>query len=170
MNNQVKILKQEVLETVTENILPFWLKMQDKENGGFYGQMKGDGTLVKEANKGGILNARILWSFSAAYRVLGHPEYLEAATRAKDYILHHFIDPEYGGIYWELDYKGNPVDTKSNSMPLVSPSMDSLNMCVPQAMRKLSKHAWRSMTLSKLILSIGNTMDILRLAPESGAR
>ena len=112
MNNQVKILKQEVLETVTENILPFWLKMQDKENGGFYGQMKGDGTLVKEANKGGILNARILWSFSAAYRVLGHPEYLEAATRAKDYILHHFIDPEYGGIYWELDYKGNPVDTK----------------------------------------------------------
>lgn len=112
MNNQVKILKQEVLETVTENILPFWLKMQDKENGGFYGQMKGDGTLVKEANKGGILNARILWSFSAAYRVLGHPEYLEAATQAKDYILHHFIDPEYGGIYWELDYKGNPVDTK----------------------------------------------------------
>lgn len=112
MNNQVKILKQEVLETVTENILPFWLKMQDKENGGFYGQMKGDGTLVKEANKGGILNARILWSFSAAYRVLGHPEYLEAATRAKDYILHHLIDPEYGGIYWELDYKGNPVDTK----------------------------------------------------------
>lgn len=112
MNNQVKILKQEVLETVTENILPFWLKMQDKENGGFYGQMKGDGTLVKEANKGGILNARILWSFSAAYRVLGHPEYLEAATRAKDYILAHFIDPEYGGIYWELDYKGNPVDTK----------------------------------------------------------
>lgn len=112
MNNQVKILKQEVLETVTENILPFWLKMQDKENGGFYGQMKGDGTLVKEANKGGILNARILWSFSAAYRVLGNPEYLEAATRAKDYILAQFIDPEYGGIYWELDCKGNPVDTK----------------------------------------------------------
>lgn len=112
MNNQVKILKQEVLETVTENILPFWLKMQDKENGGFYGQMKGDGTLVKEANKGGILNARILWSFSAAYRVLGNPEYLEAATRAKDYILAHFIDPEYGGIYWELDCKGNLVDTK----------------------------------------------------------
>lgn len=112
MNNQVKILKQEVLETVTENILPFWLKMQDKENGGFYGQMKGDGTLVKEANKGGILNARILWSFSAAYRVLGNPEYLEAATRAKDYILAHFIDQEYGGIYWELDCKGNPVDTK----------------------------------------------------------
>ena len=112
MNQRVKILQQEVRETLTENILPFWLKMQDKENGGFYGQMKGDGTLVKNANKGGILNARILWSFSAAYRVLRNPEYLEAATRAKDYIIRHFIDPVYGGIYWELDCKGNPVDTK----------------------------------------------------------
>ena len=112
MNHQVSILRQEVKETLTKNILPFWLKMQDEENGGFYGQMRGDGTLVKEANKGGILNARILWSFSAAYRVLRNPEYLEAATRAKDYLIQHFIDPVYGGTYWELDCKGNPIDTK----------------------------------------------------------
>ena len=112
MNQRVTILKQEVKETLTKNILPFWLKMQDKENGGFYGQMRGDGTLVKEASKGGILNARILWSFSAAYRVLRNPEYLEAATRAKDYLIQHFIDPIYGGTYWELDCKGNPIDTK----------------------------------------------------------
>ena len=112
MNQRVTILKQEVKETLTKNILPFWLKMQDKENGGFYGQMRGDGTLVKEASKGGILNARILWSFSAAYRVLCNPEYLEAATMAKDYLIQHFIDPVYGGTYWELDCKGNPIDTK----------------------------------------------------------
>lgn len=106
------ILKREVQEVLQKNILPFWLKMQDMENGGYYGQMKGDGTIVKDANKGGILNARILWSFSAAYRVLGNPEYLQAATRAKDYFVEHFIDPIYGGTYWELDYKGNPIDTK----------------------------------------------------------
>ena len=99
MNQRVTILKQEVKETLTKNILPFWLKMQDKENGGFYGQMRGDGPLVKEASKGGILNARILWSFSAAYRVLRNPEYLEASTRAKDYLIQHFIDPVYGGTY-----------------------------------------------------------------------
>ena len=74
--------------------------------------MTGDGILDKEASKGGILNARILWSFSASYRVLGKPEYLAMATRAKDYILEHFLDPVYGGTYWELDYKGNPIDTK----------------------------------------------------------
>lgn len=106
-------LKTEVLNCLTTNILPFWLdNMQDNERGGFYGQMRGDGTLVKDANKGGILNARILWSFSAAYRVLGKPEYLEAATRAKNYILQYFFDPVYGGTYWELDCEGKPVDTK----------------------------------------------------------
>lgn len=100
-------------DVVENNILAFWLNnMQDVERGGFYGQMRGDGTLVKDASKGCILNARILWAFSAAYRVLGKPEYLKAATRAKDYILQHFIDKENGGAYWELDCEGNPIDTK----------------------------------------------------------
>ena len=111
--NRINILKSEVLDVLENNILRFWLdKMQDKENGGFYGQMTGEGELVKTADKGGILNARILWSFSAAYRVLRKPEYLEAATRAKEYIIEHFIDDEFGGTYWSLDYKGNPKDTK----------------------------------------------------------
>ena len=112
MDNTIKKLKAEMQDVVENNILPFWLNMQDIEHRGFYGQMQGDGTLVKNADKGGILNARILWSFSAAYRVLGCPDYLMAATRAKDYILEHFIDHEYGGTYWSLDSMGNPVDTK----------------------------------------------------------
>ena len=95
------------------NILRFWLdKMQDRENGGFYGRIDGQGVLHPEAEKGAILNARILWSFSAAYRVLGNQEYLEAATRAYTYLIDHFFDSEYGGVYWSVDYKGNPLDTK----------------------------------------------------------
>ena len=113
MKEEVKTLKAEVRDVLENNILSFWLeKMVDRENGGFYGQMTGEGQLVMTADKGCILNARILWSFSAAYRVLRKPEYLEAATRAKDYIINHFIDKEYGGTYWSLDYKGQPRDTK----------------------------------------------------------
>ena len=111
-NSPLEGLKDEMLSCIEQNILPFWIHFQDEENGGFYGRMTGDGVIDKEASKGGILNARILWSFSASYRVLGKPEYLVAATRAKDYILEHFLDPVYGGTYWELDYKGNPIDTK----------------------------------------------------------
>ncbi|MBR1463708.1 MAG: AGE family epimerase/isomerase [Prevotella sp.] len=113
MDQRVKKLKQEVQDVLENNILKFWLdNMVDRENGGFFGQMTGEGKLVKDAEKGGILAARILWSFSAAYRVLGKQEYLDAATRMKDYILEHFYDAEYGGTYWSVDYKGQPKDTK----------------------------------------------------------
>ena len=113
MNEITRNMKAEMLDVVENNILSFWLyNMQDEEHGGFYGRMCGDGTLMKEASKGCILNARILWSFSAAYRVLRKPEYLKAAQRAKNYILKHFVDPVYGGTYWELDHLGNPIDTK----------------------------------------------------------
>ncbi len=111
--NEIQTMKQEMQDVLQNNILRFWLdKMQDQEHGGFYGRIDGTGILHPEAEKGAILNARILWSFSAAYRVLGNQEYLEAATRAKDYIIEHFIDPEYGGVYWSVDYQGNPLDTK----------------------------------------------------------
>ena len=113
MKIDVQILRQEMRDVLENNILRFWLdKMQDTENGGFYGRIDGSEVLHPEAEKGAILNARILWSFSAAYRILGNPEYLEAATRAKDYIIDHFLDKEYGGVYWSVDYLGNPLDTK----------------------------------------------------------
>ena len=85
--------------------------MTDSQHGGFYGQMTGTEQLVPEADKGAVLNTRILWTFSAAYRLLRKPEYLETATRAKHYLIDHFYDAEYGGIYWSLDYLGRPSDT-----------------------------------------------------------
>ena len=106
-------MKQEMQDVLEQNILRFWLdKMMDREHGGFYGRIDGKGILHPEAEKGAILNARILWAFSAAYRVLGNQKYLEAATRAKDYLIDHFIDKEYGGVYWSVDYLGRPLDTK----------------------------------------------------------
>ena len=101
---------QKVLE---DNILSFWItRMQDNQHGGFYGRIDGSNMLHPEADKGAILNARILWTFSAAYRVLHKPEYMDMAHRALRYFLDHFIDRKYGGVYWSLDYTGQPKDTK----------------------------------------------------------
>ena len=98
-------------DELENNILHFWLdKMQDYENGGFYGRMDGHMQIHPDAEKGAILNARILWSFSAAYRVLQRTDYLEAATRAKDYMIEHFIDREYGGVYWSVGSLGHRRD------------------------------------------------------------
>lgn len=113
MNETIKVMKQEMQDVLEQNILPFWLtKMIDHERGGFYGRIDGHEQLHADAEKGAILNARILWAFSAAYRVVGKKEYLDAAQRAKRYILDHFIDPTYGGIYWSVDCEGRPLDTK----------------------------------------------------------
>ena len=109
----IKTMRDEMQDVLQNNILHFWqTKMVDRENGGFYGRIDAQGVLHPKAEKGAILNARILWSFSAAYRVLGLPEYLEMATYAKDYFLEHFIDKEYGGVYWSVDYKGRPLNTR----------------------------------------------------------
>jgi len=57
----IKMMKQEMQDVLEGNILRFWLdKMQDLENGGFYGRIDGQGVLHREAEKGAILNARIL--------------------------------------------------------------------------------------------------------------
>ena len=106
-------MRQEMQDVLVKNILPFWqTRMVDRENGGFYGRIDGQEVLHADAEKGAILNARILWTFSAAYRVLKDKSYLETATYAKDYFISHFIDEEYGGVYWSLDYKGQPLNTR----------------------------------------------------------
>jgi len=117
------MMEKEMQDVLQNNILRFWLdKMVDRENGGFYGRIDGQEVLHPEAEKGAILNARILWTFSAAYRVLSNfeergerkelKEYLDAATRAKDYLIEHFFDKEYGGVYWSVDYQGRPLNTR----------------------------------------------------------
>ena len=105
-------LKLEASHELTADILPFWIDKMTDPAGGYYGRRDGQGTLVPAAEKGLILNARILWTFSQAYRMLGKPEYLAAATRAADYIAEHFVDREFGGAYWSVDASGQPLDTK----------------------------------------------------------
>ena len=110
---RIETLRQEMRDVLENNILRFWIdRMQDKEHGGFYGRIDNQNVLHPDADKGAILNARILWTFSAAYRVLGKADYLEMASRAKQYFIDHFIDPDYGGVYWSVNYKGQPKDTK----------------------------------------------------------
>ena len=96
-----------------ESILSFWMKKTvDEVNGGFMGQINYNNVAINNAPKGAVLNARILWSFSAAYNLTGNKTYLAFAHRAFKYISTYFIDREKKGVYWLVDYKGNPLDTK----------------------------------------------------------
>ena len=115
-------LKQSAQTVLEDNILAYWLRLRDKKRGGFYGQVTGDEILVPDAPRGAILNARILWTFSSAYRVLKPmangqqlTAYLQAAQEAKRYIEAHFIDREHGGCYWSVTAEGEPLDTKKQT-------------------------------------------------------
>jgi mannobiose 2-epimerase len=95
------------------NILPFWLKYAvDDQYGGFRGQIANDLTIDPYAHKGLILNARILWTFAKAYKVYGDELHLRTARRAYEYLRRYFWDAQFGGVYWMVDYLGNPVETK----------------------------------------------------------
>lgn len=102
-----------MLET---NILRFWQeRMVDYRQGGFYGRIDGYNVLHPDAEKGAVLNARILWTFAAAARVLNNTPYRILAARAYDYLMQRFIDREQGGVYWSLNADGTPLDTKKQT-------------------------------------------------------
>jgi len=111
-HNEIAEFKDELTANLTENILPYWMKKMVDPRGGFYGRRDGNDCLDRDAPKGAILNARLLWTFAAAYRVHRRKEYLDMANRARDYILKHFIDREHGGMFWSVDANGSPLDTK----------------------------------------------------------
>lgn len=65
-DNKSLLLAGDLRYELVNHILPFWMEnMQDREHGGFYGQMDGENRINPQADKGGILNARILDLFSS---------------------------------------------------------------------------------------------------------
>ena len=110
------ISKSEAKVLLETNILRFWQeRMVDYRQGGFYGRIDGYNVLHPDAEKGAVLNARILWTFSAAARVLNNTPYRILAARAYDYLMQRFMDREQGGIYWSLNADGTPLDTKKQT-------------------------------------------------------
>lgn len=104
--------KEEVKQEL-ENILAYWIKYTiDLQNGGFYGKIDHLNKIEEKAPKGSVLNSRILWAFSAAYNQTAKPVYLQTAERAFKYIMNYFVDKQFGGVFWTVDYRGNPADTK----------------------------------------------------------
>ncbi|GLB51292.1 cellobiose 2-epimerase [Neptunitalea chrysea] len=106
-------LKNDMIEEL-QNILDYWSKnMIDDTHGGFIGTIDFNEEKDTEAIKGAVLNARILWTFSAAYQSTKNEEHYKIARRAFNYIYNYFYDEERGGIYWSVNADGSPNDTKN---------------------------------------------------------
>ncbi|MDO7850416.1 AGE family epimerase/isomerase [Hymenobacter convexus] len=104
---------QQDMEAEAARIADFWLtNAVDERRGGFIGRMDSAGRIDPNAGKGSVLNARILWTFSALYRHTGRVEYRPAATRAYQYLRTHFLNQEYGGLHWLVNAQGQPQDSR----------------------------------------------------------
>ena len=111
--SKLKELKSELLVEL-DSILKYWSKNTiDNQNGGFIGQIDFNDHLIASAEKGSVLNARILWSFSASYQVTKNEEHKKLATRAFEFLSKYFYDVEFGGLFWSINADKTPKDTKN---------------------------------------------------------
>jgi len=100
-------------EAEWSSILRYWeTHCVDTQYGGFIGRIDGHEKPVRQAPKGSVMYSRILWAFSAAFSIFSEPAYLRLARRAFQWIRLHFNDKVHGGLFWSVDYRGNPLDTR----------------------------------------------------------
>jgi cellobiose epimerase len=107
-----EILRDSIERELQGNLLPFWRERSlDHDGGGFVAEMANDGALNTNAFKGLILNARLLWTFSALYRELADERDLVLARRAYDYLAKYFYDRDCSGYVWRVGQDGRVLDS-----------------------------------------------------------
>lgn len=102
-------------EHLEKNLIPFWNRMKDEINGGFYGYADAKGDPDVKSVKGVILNSRILWFYSSAYQLLHKQEQLEMADHAYRFLVDNCFDSQYGGVYWSVNYDGTVCDNTKHT-------------------------------------------------------
>lgn len=111
----LSVLKSE-MNNELKNLLHFWSsEALDLEHGGFIGRIDYIGKKHKNATKGSVLNTRILWTFSAAFRITKNKKYKVIADKVYKYITEHFWDDRNGGLFWEIDYLGKPLNKRKQA-------------------------------------------------------
>lgn len=106
---------EEVESELVNHIIPFWKKMRDDERGGFYGLLDFDLNLHKDAEKSCILNSRILWFFSNAYKLLKDGGLADYAEHAYKFLCDKFFDNENGGVFWSANADGSILDSTKHT-------------------------------------------------------
>ena len=117
MNDQmIKGFIRHVRDELETDILPFWLQHSvDSENGGFIGELSHDLAMSPDADKGLVLNARLLWTFSALADFTKDERCFKIADYAYQTLRNEFWDNQYGGGFWTLDKNGTPANKQKKT-------------------------------------------------------
>ena len=83
---------------LTQNILPFWLRLRDPSGPGFAGAADAAGRPDWTAPRGAVLQGRIAWIFATAGARHGRADWLEAAGAACRFLAERLYDQRRGGL------------------------------------------------------------------------
>ncbi|MDW7980536.1 MAG: AGE family epimerase/isomerase [Verrucomicrobiales bacterium] len=93
------------------HILPFWCgPALNAVHGGWMPWLSNNLQPDFSKPQGLILNARLLWTFSAVYLARPEPMHRRMAERAFEIVLGKFWDNEHGGAVWRLDNQWRVLD------------------------------------------------------------
>lgn len=93
----------------------------DNVSGGFYGEVNQECNPNEKADKSLVLNARILWTFSAIatddsfQHTSAAKKSALLAHRAYKYLATYFHDKQHGGAFWSVNYLGEPSELSKQS-------------------------------------------------------
>lgn len=108
-------MKTEMKKHLSQVLIPFWKRLHDEKNGGYYGYMDFEQRVDPKAVKGCILNSRITWFFANAYQTLGDESLLTEARHGFEFLKNYCLDMVNGGVFWSVKYDGTPEDTTKHT-------------------------------------------------------
>ena len=90
VEKQELLALRERVKTGLDEVLTFFAENVFAPDGGFYGRVDQELVPDSEADRLLVLGARLVWSYAAAYRVLGEKKYLDLAVRQLKYMREKF--------------------------------------------------------------------------------
>lgn len=110
----LKIIRQEMYDTLRDGVIPFWLNRSvDTVYGGFQTSFDRDGCGYGEQVKNIVTQSRMVWGFSNLIPFANNDdisEMKEAAKQGAQFLRDKFWDDEYGGFYWMLNQNGTVLE------------------------------------------------------------
>lgn len=104
------------IETELVSILDWWTHhINNPANCFYYGEINSKNEPDAEAPIGLVLQSRLLWTFSAAFKHTQNHQYLKAANQAYDALTQKFYDNKNGGMYWSVHPNGQVASDKKQA-------------------------------------------------------
>ena len=111
--SQIRQYRDEIQTYLVQKLLPFWLdRSRDTKHGGFITHFDRHGSDTGQDEKSLIAQARMLFTFSSAFRAGYGDACKEYAEHGLEFLLRRMWDPAHGGFYWMVNRAGDVLQCR----------------------------------------------------------